>query len=211
VEQQRVVGGVAGGRRLRAPERRGQLLDVAGRLFAESGFHGVSMEQLADAAGVTKPVLYQHFPSKRELYLGLVHDAVAGLETTVRWALDGTTDNRARVEGAIEAYFTYVEDDRFRLVFDTADLPDASVRDAVEGALARVAETVGTLIAEDARLSREAASFLASALRGLAQEGARWWVEHPLVDKSEAVHLLARLAWGGLGSFGGEESHGHGR
>jgi hypothetical protein len=76
------------------------------------------------------------------------------------------------------------------------------VRDAVESAMARVAETVGMLIAEDAHLSRRSASFLASALRGLAAEGARWWIDHPEVDKAEAVRLLAHLAWGGLGSFG---------
>jgi hypothetical protein len=71
--------------------------------------------------------------------------------------------------------------------------------------MARVAETVGTLVAEEARLSAQAASFLASALRGLATEGARWWLEHPEVEKGEAVRLLARLAWGGLGCFGAED------
>jgi AcrR family transcriptional regulator len=170
-------------------------------MFAEHGYHGLSMEQLADAAGVSKPVLYQHFPSKRELYLALVTDAVSEMESRVRRALEGTEDNRARVHGAIAAYFDFIEDRRFQLLFGAADLADEAVRGTVDDALTRVAEAVGALIATDAGLSRTASHFLASAVRGLAMEGARWWVEHPDVSRDEAVRLLARLAWRGLGSF----------
>jgi AcrR family transcriptional regulator len=187
--------------RLSAPKRRSQLLDVAGRLFAEQGFHGLSMEKLADAAGVSKPVLYQHFPSKRRLYLALLHDAVGELEGRLRNALEGTTDNQARVHGAISAYFDFVEDRRFRLLFVNAELNDAEVREVVDGAFTRVADEVGRLIADDAGLSAESANFLASAVRGLATEGARWWVDHPEVDKADAVRLLSRLVWRGLGAF----------
>ena len=188
--------------RLSAPQRRSQLLDVAGRMFAEQGFHGVPMEQLADAAGVSKPVLYQHFPSKRELYLALVNDAVGELQAQVRTALEGTTDNETRVEAAISAYFDFVEDQRFQLVLGTAELNDAEVRSAVEGALGRIADVIGQLIADDAGLSAESANFLASGVQGLATQGAQWWLEHRSdVDKSEAVRLLSRLVWRGLGSF----------
>jgi AcrR family transcriptional regulator len=98
--------------RLSAAERREQLLDVAGELFAAHGYHRLSMEQLADAAGVSKPVLYQHFPSKRALYLALVRDAVAEMEAQVRKALAGTPDNRARVEVPVRG-------DVLRLHFET--------------------------------------------------------------------------------------------
>jgi AcrR family transcriptional regulator len=188
--------------RLSAPQRRSQLLEVAGRLFAEQGYHGLSMEQLADAAGVSKPVLYQHFPSKHQLYLALVNDAITELQSQVRKALDGTTDNQARIEGAIAAYFDFVEDRRFALLFGTAQSTDEAVRDAIEGAFSRIADIVGRLIADDAGLSQEAANFLASGVRGLATEGARWWVERGEVDKAEAVRLLSRLVWRGLGAFG---------
>jgi AcrR family transcriptional regulator len=189
--------------RLSAQQRRQQLLEVAGGLFAEHGFHGLSMEQLADAAGVSKPVLYQHFPSKQELYLALVNGAIAEMESQVRKALDGTRDNRARVEGAIAAYFDFVEDRRSRLVFGAYELADPDVREAVEQANARTAQTVGQLIAEDAGLGVAAAGLLATALRGLATEAARWWTDAEVgnLDKTEAVKLLSRLAWRGLGSF----------
>lgn len=187
--------------RLRAPERRTQLLEVAGALFAQHGYHGLSMEALADAAGVSKPVLYQHFPSKRDLYLALVADAVDEMEGQVRSALEGTTDNKARVAGAIGAYFDFVEDARFRLVFTTAELGDETVRQAVDVAFRRVAEEIASLIAEDAGLSQDAALFLSAALRGLAAEGARDWLERSDMTKEESVLLLSRLAWRGLGSF----------
>ena len=187
--------------RLRASERRTQLLEVAGALFARHGYHGLSMEALADAAGVSKPVLYQHFPSKRDLYLALVADAIDEMEGQVRAALEGTNDNKTRVAGAIGAYFDFVEDTRFRLVFTTAELGDETVRQAVDVAFRRVAEQIASLIAEDAGLDQDAALFLSAALRGLAAEGARDWLERSGMSKDEAVHLVSRLAWRGLGSF----------
>jgi AcrR family transcriptional regulator len=187
--------------RLSADERRAQLERIAGQLFADSGYHGVSMEQLADAAGVSKPVLYQHFPSKRDLYLALVRDAVREMETRVLAELEGTTDNRARVEGATAAYFAFVDDPRFKLVF-SAERSDDEVHDEVSAAHRRLTVTVAELISEDAGLDRASALFLAAALRGLAADGARWWSDHYDVSRDQAAHLAAQLAWRGLGSFG---------
>jgi len=187
--------------RLSADERRAQLERIAGQMFADGGYHGVSMEQLADAAGVSKPVLYQHFPSKRELYLALVRDAVREMEVRVRAALKGTTDNRARVEGATETYFAFVDDPRFRLIF-SAERSDEEVHAEVNAAHRRVTQTVAELISEDAGLDRSSALFLAAALRGLAAEGARWWSDHYDVSREQAAQLAAQLAWRGLGSFG---------
>jgi AcrR family transcriptional regulator len=202
-------GGLADTRpRLSASERRQQLLEVAGEMFAEHGYHGASMEQLADAAGVSKPVLYQHFSSKQDLYLAVVRDAVTEMEAVVRKALEGTEDNRARIHSSIAAYFDFVQTRRFQLLFGSGELADAAVREEVDGAERRIAAAIGTLIASDAGLSGPAARYLASAVRGLAMEGARWWVEHPGVDRDEAVDLLARLVWRGLGSFPAEHDEG---
>lgn len=192
--------------RLSATERRQQLLDVAGALFAQHGYHGLSMEHLADAAGVSKPVLYQHFPSKHDLYLGLLRDAIAEMEAQITKALEDTGDNKARVHGAIGAYFDFIGDRRFALLFDTAELTDDDVRAEIESANSRVADVVGSLIAEDAGLDLERARLLSVAVRALATEGARWWIEHDGIDKEEAVRLLARLSWRGLGSFGPVEA-----
>src|SRR5580693_973344 len=84
--------------RLPAARRRRQLLDIAVEVFATRGFHGTSMEELAEAAGVTKPVLYQHFSSKRLLYLELLDDVGSRLVDEVTTAVDGATGPRAQVE-----------------------------------------------------------------------------------------------------------------
>ncbi|MGH8930311.1 MAG: TetR/AcrR family transcriptional regulator [Egibacteraceae bacterium] len=192
--------------RLSASQRRAQLVEVAGRLFAERGYHTLSMEQLADAAGVSKPVFYQHFPSKRDLYLALLRDAVSELDAQVRKALEGASSNRERVRGAVSAYFDFVEDRNFRLLFDTAELREADVRETVHGALNEVTQAVAALIAEDAGLQPHAAQFLASGLLGLALDGARWWAGQTQLTKDEAVQLLTQLAWRGLGSFDTDKS-----
>lgn len=187
--------------RLTAGQRRQQLLEVAGERFATSGFHALSMEAIADAAGVSKPVLYQHFPSKRALYVALVDEAVGEMQRRVTEALEGTTDNRQRVQGAIQAFFDFATDQRFRLLFLTADAADAEVAGIVDGARQGVAESVAKLIAADAGLSLAGAELLATGIRGMAIEGAQWWVERPDVDKEAAVALLARLLWRGLAGF----------
>ena len=187
--------------RLPGPERREQLLDVAGERFAELGFHALSMEAIAEAAGVSKPVLYQHFPSKRALYVAVVEDAVAEVQRQITQALEGTTDNRERVEGAVQAFFGFVEDPRFRLLFSTADSADAEIAGLVDGTHHTVAEAVAKLIAADAGLSQPGAELLATGVRGLAIAGAQWWVEQDEIGRSDAVQLLSRLLWRGLGGF----------
>ena len=160
------------------------------------------MERLAEAAGVSKPVVYQHFSSKRRLYLTLLEDATTELDFRVNAALTGTSDNRARVEGAISAYFDFVEDRRFRLLFATAERNDPEVREIVERTMTGVASAVGRLIAADAGLSEASANFLAAGVSALALEGASWWLQHDDFDKDEAARLLSRLVWRGLGAFG---------
>src|SRR5437899_4757665 len=105
-------------RRMRAPERRAQLLDVARRAFGASGFHAVSMEAVAKEAGVTKPILYDHFPSKRELYLALIDADLSALHEEVRKALVAPIGNRERIRASFQAYFDFVDDhaEGFRLL-----------------------------------------------------------------------------------------------
>jgi AcrR family transcriptional regulator len=190
--------------RLSAKQRRAQLVEVASALFAEHGYHNLSMEQLAEAAGVSKPVLYKHFPSKRDLYLALLRNAAGELDAQIRKALAGTTSNRERVRGAISTYLDFVEDRHFRLLFDTAEPNAADVRETIEGVLTGIAQTISTLIAEDANLSPPAAEFLTVGLLGLAMNGARWWADQQELEKDEAVRLLSQLAWRGLSSFGAD-------
>src|SRR5664280_3780668 len=93
------------GVRLPRSARRAQLLEAAQEVFVESGYHAAAMDDIADRAGVSKPVLYQHFPSKLELYLALLNESANEMVRLVRVALASTTENKQRVAASIGAYF----------------------------------------------------------------------------------------------------------
>ncbi|HEX3732452.1 MAG TPA: helix-turn-helix domain-containing protein, partial [Mycobacteriales bacterium] len=109
------------GGRLPRKERRAQLLAAARKVFVASGYHAAAMDDIAEQAGVSKPVLYQHFPGKLELYLALLAEQADELVARVRAAMNSTTDNRRRVYNALAAYFDYVDADgeAFRLIFES--------------------------------------------------------------------------------------------
>ncbi len=105
--------------RLPAARRRRQLLDTARTVFAERGFHPTAMNDIADAAGVTKPVLYQHFASKRDLYREVLEDVGGRLEETIAKAAIGAPGPREQVEAGFGAYFRFVamDQDAFQVLF----------------------------------------------------------------------------------------------
>src|SRR3954454_16444000 len=89
--------------RLPRTARRVQLLAAAQEVFVAQGYHAAAMDEIAETAGVSKPVLYQHFPSKLDLYLALLDEHAEGLVTTVRTALTSTSENKTRVQATIQA------------------------------------------------------------------------------------------------------------
>ncbi|HEX9335688.1 MAG TPA: helix-turn-helix domain-containing protein, partial [Pseudonocardiaceae bacterium] len=99
------------GRGVRLPRtaRRAQLLAAAQDVFVANGYHAAAMDEIAERAGVSKPVLYQHFPGKLELYLALLETHVDELVGRVRGALESTTDNRQRVLAAVAAFYDFVD------------------------------------------------------------------------------------------------------
>src|SRR5947208_14761544 len=104
--------------RLPRGARRLQLLSAAQEVFVAQGYHAAAMDDIADRAGVSKPVLYQHFPGKLDLYLALLDQFTDALLAAVGDALDGSTDNKVRVAATMQAYFDFVSDPggAFRLV-----------------------------------------------------------------------------------------------
>src|SRR3954447_22974091 len=102
-------GATARGVRLPRSARRKQLLAAAQEVFVAQGYHAAAMDDIAERAGVSKPVLYQHFPGKLELYLALLDTHCDALVAKVREAMAATTDNKERVSGAVQAYFDFVD------------------------------------------------------------------------------------------------------
>src|SRR2546429_4171744 len=134
-------------RRLRAADRRAQLLEVARRVFGNSGFHGVSMDDVAKEAGVTKPILYDHFPSKKELYLELLDADLETLHDAVKRALASPKGNRERIRESFQAYFDFVDEqaDGFRLLMQETVGAERDFRE-------RVARTRDQILGEVADL-----------------------------------------------------------
>jgi AcrR family transcriptional regulator len=106
--------------RLPRGERRDQLLTTASEVFVDRGYHATGMDEIADRAGVSKPVLYQHFSSKLDLYLAVLGQHGDILVAGVRQALRTTTDNRQRLRAAVQAFFDFIEHDSqgYRLIFE---------------------------------------------------------------------------------------------
>jgi AcrR family transcriptional regulator len=173
------------GNRLPRDERRGQLLAAASEVFVDRGYHAAGMDEIADRAGVSKPVLYQHFTSKLELYLAVLARHVDNLVSGVRQALRTTTDNRQRVRAAVHAFFDFIEHDGqgYRLIFEND----------------YVTEPVFDLISHDSGLEPHRARMIAVGLVSISVDSARYWLNNDRpVSKDDAVEGTVQFIWGGL-------------
>jgi AcrR family transcriptional regulator len=197
-----------GSKRLPADRRREQLLDVALTVFAERGFNAATMDDIAERAGVTKPLLYQHFDSKRALYLELVDSVARTMLEAIEKAVAAAEGPRQQVESGFAAYFQVVvtHADAFNLLFGS-DVPnDPELSSAVRRVEDSIAEYVDVLI--DAGLAEDHRRLLAYAVVGMAEGASRHFLagRDPHAGDphgSEATRLARRLgdmAWAGLRS-----------
>ncbi len=197
----------AASRRLTAEQRRHQLFDVALELFAQRGYRATTMDDIAEAAGVTKPLLYQHFSSKRALYLELVDSIAHDLLSAVRRAVMLADGPRQQVELGFAAYFRLVvsHEAEFRLLYGRDHADDQELGRALRTVEDAIAEAIDPLI--DAGLDDDHRRLLAYGIVGMA-EGAsrRFMAQRPDTDDEvdEEAQKLARrmadLAWAGLRS-----------
>ena len=190
--------------RLPRHERRRQLLDAALEVFVARGYHAAAMDEIAERAGVSKPVLYQHFPGKLELYLALLDESVEGLIDTVRAALRSTTENKQRVGATFGAYFEFIggHEEAYRLVFESDLSNEPAVRARLDQVQQECAELVSHVVKEDAGISDDEARLLSVAMVGMAQVSARYWLSsHGHITRQAAEQMVARLAWRGISGW----------
>lgn len=188
--------------------RRAQVLGVAQDLFAREGFHHVSMDDIADRAQVSKPVLYRHFPSKLDLYLAVVDHRGEALVTAVDDALAAVDrgeqqSGRAVVRGIVQAYVEFVEHagDSFSLLFESDVTRDSDVRSRVEQASADAARAICRALRELAGLPQQHADLLSTALVGMARVAATSRYRTQDVGVDDTVDLVTQLAWRGVAGF----------
>lgn len=191
--------------RMPREQRREQVLTVARGVFVERGYHAAGMDEIAEAAGVSKPVVYQHFPSKLELYLALLDRGIEELLGAADAALASTSDNKERVQATMRAYFSFVadRDSAYRLVFESDVMNESAVRERVNRAHEAIAAKIAEVISTDTGLSNDQAMLLGSGLQGLAQVAATRWLtsDQTQMPLEEAADLVSALAWRGIRSF----------
>ena len=191
-------------RRLTAEARRAQLLSVAREVFAEDGYPGAAMEKIAQRAGVTKPVLYQHFEVKKELYLALLDSDMSRLLAQVSGAIESAHDNPSRIRKGLAAYFNYIEAnvDSFRLLFRETMGADPEFRESIDRFHDAAATSIGAIISDETGKSLELAELLARGIMGMSEAAATWWLDRKQeIEKAELVESLAELAWRGLAAL----------
>ena len=192
-------------RRLSAEKRRAEILDAAGEVFAEAGFAAASIDRIAEAAGISPPVIYDHFASKQELFVAVMEDARDELTARGARTMGADAPVEARVHAGVEAFFAYVEEKpaaaRVLLVTHrgTPELQEAASRVQTEASARLVA-----LLAAERELFAGApdrerrlglfVEFLKQGMHGLAE----WWTAHPDVPRAVLVEAVTEIAWSGL-------------
>lgn len=188
--------------RLSAPERRQQLLVTSLATFARLGYRDAAMNDIAEAAGVTKPVLYQHFASKRELFLEVLEQLSSDLRDIVRDAAERTASAgpRAQVEAGFAAWFEWVDANRdgFSVLFDGEVRRDPEFAELAARVSRMMADTVADYIVADG-LEPDRRRLLAYGIVGMAESTCRRWVEKEIdLDADDLARQVSSLAWSGL-------------
>jgi AcrR family transcriptional regulator len=186
--------------RLSASERRAQLVEVGRTVFAKRGFEATSVEEIADRAKVSKPIVYEHFGGKEGLYAVIVDRE---MEYVVRRITEAITHGtpRERIEQAALAFLTYVRDQPDGFAVLAQDRPLSSPGTGMASLLNDVAERVGDVFASSfkaAGYDPKTAPIYAHALVGMVTFVGRWWTETRKPSVEEVANHLSALAWMGL-------------
>ncbi|MEI8065870.1 MAG: TetR/AcrR family transcriptional regulator [Actinomycetes bacterium] len=195
---------IAGRGRLPRDERRAQLLTAALEVFTAAGYHQAAMDEIADRAKVSKPVLYQHFPSKLDLYLAVLDLHIDSLVFDIQKAIASTSANADRVRATVDAYFSFINDEgeAFRLLFESDMAVEPQVRERLNRMTYDCAAAVSAVISLDTGLAKEASMMLAVGLIGTTQTAARHWLERDgKINREIAGELVSNLLWRGISGF----------
>jgi AcrR family transcriptional regulator len=189
-------------------DRRRQILDTALTSFSVAGYHNTSMNDIAEALSMTKPVVYQYFDSKRALYLELLRFVGDDLVTTVTASVAGANNPHDQAEQGMIAYFTWVANNKeaFALLFESSARVDAEFTDIVSEFEDAAARAIAPFI--NANISADDQVTFAIGLVGMAETVSRQVLRHGRDFDPEALgRAVAALAWGGLRLIGQPNNH----
>ena len=190
--------------RLPRDERRAQLLVAALEVFTAAGYHSAAMDEIADRANVSKPVSYQHFPSKLDLYLAVLDLHIDSLVFAIQIAIASNRENSSRVAATVDAYFGFIdnEGEAFRLLFESDMNLEPQVRERLNRMTYDCAAAVSAVISIDTGLGKEESMMLAVGIIGTVQTTARHWLDRDgKIDRKRATELVMNLIWRGISGF----------
>jgi AcrR family transcriptional regulator len=175
------------------------MLDAGERIFGARGFRGASMDEIAEASGITKALLYQYFGSKEGFYAACVEPARARLFDRLERVAEEASDTRTRLRAVITEYFDYLDEQRgsWWLLYGDASM------DAVNEMRRRNAEVIAGLIERDIRAAGgtprdEDVEMLGHLIVGSGEQVARWWLDHPALPKEHAVERFLAATQGAI-------------
>jgi AcrR family transcriptional regulator len=196
--------------RVRVPRavREREMLEIAAGLFAERGYHGTSMDEIAVRSGVSKPMVYEYFGSKEGIYLACVAEAEKGLIESMERAVSAETAPDRQLWAGATAFFTFVEEQRegWSVLFEEAPSKDGAFAEAATRIRRRQAQVIGRLMsasaeAAGAHIKPDEMDAIAHAMVGAGEAMAMWWREHPEVEREVVVLRLVNFSLLGLGSL----------
>ncbi|TVQ93567.1 MAG: TetR/AcrR family transcriptional regulator [Deltaproteobacteria bacterium] len=186
-------------RRLTALQRRQQLIRIGRQVFAEHGFEGTTVEEIARRAKVSKPIIYEHFGGKEGLYAVVVDRDMEAIVGRISQAI-GQGSPRERLEAAVLAFLTWVRDEPDAFMLLLRDSP-TSRGSGMAGLLHDLADRVGTVFNEQftaAGFDKRLAPLYAHALVGMVTFVGEWWIEARKPPVEVVAAHVAALAWMGL-------------
>ena len=187
-------------KRLSAAERRAQLIDVGRKVFSEHGYAATSVEEIADAAKVSKPIIYEHFGGKEGLYAVVVDREMERVISRISEAISEGTP-RERAEKAVVAFLTYVRDHPAGFSVMALDAPPAISGGQMSSMFTVVADRVGEVFKvtfKEAGYDAKFAPVYAQALIGMVTFVGRWWMDNRRYSVEKVASHLGALAWMGL-------------
>jgi AcrR family transcriptional regulator len=187
-----------------ASDRRQAILEAARAAFADGGFHQTSLDSVAERAGVSKALIYEHFDSKRELFLAMLEMHVEELIERVTSAVSGADAPEERLRVGLEAFFGFVEERRgaWRIMFRNPGDPDVVVymerlRDGVAAAVAALMSEEAEQAFPDAPERDRIIQMVAQQLVGAMQSLADWWDLHREIPREQVIAAAMDFVWMG--------------
>jgi AcrR family transcriptional regulator len=183
-------------RRLPAAERRSLILVAAQEVFAQRGYHGSSLDDIAKASGTSKALIYEHFDSKRTLHDALLHEHAGELARRFTANAESGAVGEERLRAGIDVFFEWVGErhEAWRALF--RDAADPELRPLIDRLQAQAAQAIVPLVPAGA--DERATEMYASLISGACQALANWWGDHPDVPREELTARVMDVVWTGM-------------